>query len=360
MLLLYILPKKLRNKLRHSQRTLLHLMNVVLTFLLSCALFALGYRFFEKTSWIEAIWQTWQTATTVGYGNAPAQGLWGRLMTMFFGTITISYLPIIIGYSVDFVTSRREKIRMGLMENTHKNGYILFNFPGTAKTIKFISEIRRKEEHAPICIIDSRLEELPKEIIVTGDVRFIKGGLLDRSTYERANLGNAKAVIVFPFESGVSESDSTTETITKLVSNFINPDKTRIIHVLVDPDHAWLFAKSISTQVIEEIGINAIVQECQDKYSARIIEKLLSNKEGANPHTVVPDKLIGWSWSDFTRKMLETSHKHNLRINTFALVKNGIPDTCPTPDTKIEQGDYISILTHIGFNWEKFVELMMK
>ncbi|MCD4817077.1 MAG: potassium channel family protein [Candidatus Cloacimonetes bacterium] len=353
MLLFYLIPRKYRTQLKYKKTALLHLGNVILTFFISCIFFTIGFKFFENSTWIEAIWQTWQTATTVGYGNAPAEGLGGRFITIVFGTIVISYLPVIIGHAIDLISSNREKRRFGFMKNKQKNGYIIFNYPGANKLKRFIEEIRNTEIEIPICIVDAKLEELPREIVMLGDIHFVKGGLIDKETYQLANLKNSKTILVFPNESGSPEADSTTQTIVQLIEQFVDNQKTRVIHVLVDPKHSWLFDNTLSTQVLEDIGMYAAVQECQDPFSAKIIEKILTNTEGANPQTVKPDKIIGWTWGEFLTKLVEISINYEIKINAFALIQNSSPDTCPAANITITKDDFISVLADNNFVWSE-------
>ena len=315
--------------------------------------FIVSFKFAEPVSWEESVWQAWQTFTTVGYGNAPATTTTGRVITMLLSTLGIAFVGALFAAAFDFKTSMSDKRKNGFMNNPHKNGYVIFNFPGSNTVHRLIKEWRTVEPKVPICIVDSRLEELPKSIALLSDVHFVSGNTLDKNTYLRANLKENKAVIVFPIEKNVSDSDGATKTIVELVELFVS-ENTRIIHVLVDSNNAWMFKKSRSHAIDADLEILAVVQESQDEHSSTIVEQLLLNTEGANPQTFYPQKIIGWTWGQLQQKTTELSLAQNLRCNLLAIVKQSIPDSCHRQNTIIEKGDALSFIAYEEFNWEQF------
>ncbi len=145
--------------------------------------FVILFKFAESVGWEESIWQAWQTFTTVGYGNAPATTTLGRIITMILSTLGIAFVGALFAAAFDFKTSIVEKRKNGLMNNPHKNGYVIFNFPRANVASRLIEEWRMVEPKVPICIVDSQLEELPKSIAMFPNVHYVNGNTLDRTTY---------------------------------------------------------------------------------------------------------------------------------------------------------------------------------
>ncbi|MEN7551222.1 potassium channel family protein [Rapidithrix thailandica] len=322
-------------------------------------IFTVAFKYAEEVSFEEAIWQAWQTFTTVGYGNRPAETTLGRIITIIFSTLGIAFLGALFSASFDYKQYLIHKKQSGQMSNPFTDGYVIFNFPGISTTINLINELRIVEKNVGICIVDARLEKLPESISQLGKVHFLKGETLNKATYEKAHLKENKAVIVFPFESHRTESDGATKTTIDLVAKFVG-NQTRILHVLVDPKNSWMFDDSPSTQILGELEVLAIVQECQDKYSAVIIEKLLLNTQGANPNTVQPQKIIGWTWEQLVLQSMRVCRKHNVHVNFLALVSKGVSNACPSLDTVIQEGDIISLLTYHRLDWKHFEEELLK
>lgn len=338
-------------------------MEFVLLFLLIFTVFLILYKWSEGVSWEEALWQGWQTFTTVGYGNQPARTLEGRIVTMVLSTMGIAVLAGIFSEIFEHRRLMVEKKNLGLMKNPIKDGYVIFNFPEIHQGFNFINELRTVERNVGICIVDNNLERLPETIAILPNIHFIKGSPLIRDTYERSRITDNKAVIIFPNKPSVSNSDGETKTIVDLVTKFVKSVpgcQTRIVHILADPRNAWMFQDGYSTQVSERFELLAVVQELQDKYSAEIIETLLTNSRGASLKTVTPRDIIGWTWEEFVQRSIAVSRRTNLPCNPLALIKNGENNACPSLDDVIESGDCISVITFSNFKWDKFEKELVK
>ncbi|MEH0158641.1 potassium channel family protein [Limibacter armeniacum] len=315
--------------------------------------FGVLFKWLEDVSWEESFWQAWQTFTTVGYGNKPAETLEGRIVTMFLSTLGIAFVGMLFSTAFDYKQYLKDQKRLGFMENPIRNGYVIFNFPGTSVTTRLIRELRNVEKGVGLCIVDGNLEQLPDSLQSEKDLHFVKGNILSQDTYEKAHLNENKAVIVFPVDKNNKASDGSTRTMIDLVKRFTNGG-TRIMHVLVDEENAWMFEDTSSTQIYGDLEVLALVQECQDQHSAQIIEQLLSNSQGASPHTVYPKKVIGWTWSELEEKVTIAKRNSGTNCNLFALVQNGKLNTCPPSDQIITEDAVISVIAYKDFNWSNF------
>lgn len=239
------------------------------------------------------------------------------------------------------------------MKNPHKNGYVIFNFPGVQHILAFVQEIRMVEKSVGICIVDSALEELPLALVRLPKVHFVSGSALDKDTYERAALLENKAAIVFPVNPGKVDSDGSTRTIVALINRFAQ-GKVRIMHVLVDGKNEWMFQDLPSTPIAEGLEVLVLVQECQDPYSAAVLEHLLKNSEGANPHTVTPKGVLGMTWNELHMRMLAVANQTGARVNLLALIREGRVQVCPSPSEILEEGDLLSVIGESDFEWSAF------
>ncbi len=342
----------------HRPLTVL-LYGVALALLISIA-FVVSFKYLEDVSWEEAVWQAWQANTTVGYGSRPAESTWGRMATMVLGTIGIAFVGATITAVFDYRTDQRQRRRIGLMNNPYRDGYVVFNFPGRARFMALVQELRHVEEDVGICMVDGRLEELPDSVAALPSIHFVRGSILDRDTYERAGLKNNRVVIVFPIDLSVPDSDATTKTVVDLVERFV-PADTRVIHVLVDPENEWMFADSPSTSILETLEVLAVVQECQDPYSAPAIQRLMHNTEGASLDTVQPQQIVGWTWRDLQVRSALTAERLQVQVNPLSIIKNGAPDNCPAAQTVIEAGDLLCVINQLGsLDWEQFEQELVR
>lgn len=311
------------------------------------------FKITESVGWEEAIWQTWQTFTTVGYGNAPANTSGGRWTTMFWGTLGIALLPLIISGVIENKLEKINRRKFGVNDNPIRNGIVVFNFSSADQIRGLILQIQHVRKDMGFCIIDEKLDELPPSVASLKNVEFLKGECLRESTYKRANLDKNNTTIIFPKEPGQSSSDGLTRLIIDQVSKFMNR-KGRIIYLVVDSENDHLFEDCPGVSVYEAFEIYAIAQEITDPFSSELIEKLLLNTYGANPKTLTPTKIIGWNWMEFQLNTIQLGAKQGIAVNPLGLIKDSKTYSCPAWDTKIETGDLISMIGYDDFDWKKF------
>lgn len=311
------------------------------------------FKIAESVGWEEAIWQTWQTFTTVGYGNAPATTSGGRWTTMFWGTLGIALLPLIISGVIENKMERINRRKFGMDDNPIRDGIVIFNFSSADQVRGLILQIQYAREDMGFCIIDERIDELPPSVANLNHVEFLKGQCLRESTYKRAHLDKNNTAIIFPKEPGHSSSDGLTRLIIDQVSKFMNGNG-KIIYMVVDSENDHLFEDCPGVSIYEAFEIYAIAQEITDPFSSELIEKLLLNTYGANPKTLTPTKTIGWNWSEFQLGAIQLGTKQGVSVNPLGLIKDSKTYSCPAWNTKIEAGDLISMISYDDFNWKRF------
>ena len=186
-MILFLLPSRLRARLKRRE-PLVRMTDLLLLMFIMSWVFTFVLRYVEDLSVIEAIWQVWQTATTVGYGNRPAESVVGRIVTMLFGLSQIVVFGAMIGAVFDYRQDAKERRILGHMRNPHRKGYVVFNFPGEAEFRALIQELRYVEDDVPICVVDDRITSLPSTVAPLHNIHFVHGSTLARETYERARI----------------------------------------------------------------------------------------------------------------------------------------------------------------------------
>ncbi|MFC1609090.1 ion channel [Patescibacteria group bacterium] len=358
---IFLLPQFMR-KYIYKNRGMMRLIHLStwLTFLFST--FVLGIYFFEKSTLEEAVWLAWQTFTTVGYGDLPAKTILGRLMTMVVGTAGIGFLTSFIGILMEIKLEKITRRRYGFMPNKTKNSCVIVGIPSVADFFLFREQFKSQGIEMHFCIVDEKAEELPLEISSLGlEVHFVKDRLLRPKTYKKANVEHASSVIVLPKESGVSASDALTESIARMISRMIDPKKTRLTYIYVDPENRPIFDELPAVGILENFEILGLFQEIVDQYTYQITERLLRNSSDEVPHTVdIDSEIMGWTWGKLTRSISELSEETGADVNPLAHIRGHEPTSCPSQRIQIEEGDQISIIVHHGFNWKKFQRELIK
>lgn len=351
-MILLFLPRRLHSRLKQN-RIILGLLDLLICMFATCLVFIIGFKYTEGVSWEEALWEVWQTVTTVGYGNSPPKTSAGRWVTMLCGLVGIALLGATISAVFAWRDELKTRRRMGMLPNPFTEGYVFFHFPGEARLMSIITQLRATEEDISICVVSNFIEELPASIASLRNVHFLKGSILNKATYERANLQHSKGVVIFPRQSGDEESDAITKVVVDLVTQFVGP-QTHLMHFLVNPDNAWMFQGSRSHPILEHLEVLVLVQECQDRGTAPLVQRLLMNDAGVNPETVVPHRVVGWTWEELHHATIQAAKKSKVPVTLFALIRGDNSDPCPPYETVIERGDHISIIAHSHLDWSRF------
>lgn len=358
--LINFLPRRLR-RVVERQESLGKVVNALGLFALVSIAFCIGIKYAEDLPWDEAAWQVWQTVTTVGYGNKPAAGLAGRFITMLLGLVGIALMGVAISGWFDWRDERRERLRNGAMDNPFIDGYLIVNFPGVAKFQALATELASFDGNTNICVLDSQLEHLPTPVcqIPGVKVHFVRGSLLSEATYRRAGADRCKVAIVFPQQTGVSESDATTRMIVDILSGLLTAS-ARLSHILVSPENEWLFRNSRSNTVLEIDEILVLVQECLDPLSANVVQDLLRTSNHINPRTFPVGRLVGWTWAEFQRACITAAERDGLIATPLALIRPSGHDLLPAPSTSIAAEDQLSLVVPDGFDWQRFESSLMR
>lgn len=358
--MLFFLPKKFRSRLAGKHVTLFSLIDLWVSFLLVVLIAGFALANAEKIGIKDALWQVWQTVTTVGYGDGPAKSDYGRLATVVYSVAGIVLFGKLISVHSDYREERRRERRFGFMKNPETNGYVILRFPGESNATTLIAELRKCDPTVPICIVDPNLEELPTSVQVLHGVHFVRGSLLSRETYEKAGLATCKQIVLFPDPAQGPEGDATSRTILELVEKVANHN-VPVIFVLADANNLWMFDGCHAKPIHANVEVLLIAQECEDPSSAAAIQGMLSNLAGANPKTVpVSESLHGMAWGEMESRFPRSCQLLGVRASPLALVREGKPNHLPPFETPIQPNDQLILLAAGDIRWPELEATLAK
>lgn len=158
------------------------------------ALGVLGFRLITAMSWIDAIYMTVITVTTVGYGEVIPLGETGRLFTVFLIIISVFVFAYAISVITEYILSR------SALRNIIQR-----------KTLK---KIKRMENHIIICGFgrngkeaSEKLSAHDQEFVIiekdrdvieryeNSDISFVEGNASEDEVLEKAGIHQAKCLI---------------------------------------------------------------------------------------------------------------------------------------------------------------------
>lgn len=264
-----------------------------------------GFLFFELPAkpdlqWTDALWWSFVTMTTVGYGDYFPVNSGGRYLigipVMVFG---IGFLGFIISEVASGLIETRSRRLQGKMIFKKKEHILIINYCRLENVLTIIKELKSDSLTAKkdICLVDETLEELPMEL-VEQKVSFVKGDPTREEVMEQANLREASHALILSKDPGDSHSDDQ-NLATALVIENIHPDVFSVVEV-VNPKKIKQFkmAGCDSIVCVSELTSNLVIQELQDPGVLKVIRELTSNSFGQQLYLASIKQMRNWDFEE--------------------------------------------------------------
>ncbi len=298
----------------------------------------------QDITYIDSIWWSMVTMTTVGYGDFFPKTIIGRFLitypTMVIGIGLIGYLIGVVAESIIDFAARKRK---GLMEITFSDHIIICNYPSEEKVLNLIKELKFVPElkNKRIVLITEVIDQLP-ESFKNDKIRFIKGVPTDEVTLLKANILNCNGVIILS-ESNNYIADDRSYTIGSLIEimekNFKTPIKT--ITEIIRERNKPLIEKAEVDGIVSTEGISGqlIVQEFVNPGINGVLKQLMTNSIGSQLYLYETD-LGGYKITDLQLKAI----KYDKDIQIIGVSREGKDILNPKKGFILQEKDKLIII----------------
>lgn len=322
-------------------RALLRTLSVLLFFI---ALHTVAMVSLEGMPVWSAIWLTFTTLTTVGYGDLSASTPLGQLATIvLMYSCGITLMTFLISDYVDYRIARRERIRTGHWDWNMAEHILIINSPRfnrEAYFMRLITQIRVSGEYAdtPILLLNEDFTDgLPDTLRRLGVVHVT--GLASRpDDLKRAGAERSRHIVVLARDEYSTDSDSYTFDICyRLFEQHLGPRV--IVECVDDQNRSRLRGLKIKTVLrpirsYPEIIVRAMVAPGVEL----IIEDMFTH---ANDHAVrYPVWLEGERWADVVNAVVQS----NLGTPLAYVAKDGEVFTHPDGDERVHAQSLIMLV----------------
>lgn len=246
-----------------------------------------GYMFFEiakkpETKWVDALWWSVVTMTTVGYGDMFPESLGGRIFvaipTMIIGIGLLGFVLSVVATAL--IEARANEMR-GNGRIRVKKHIVICNYPNRHRVQDLVEQIRADESTTStgIVLVDPELEELPIELARRG-VQFVRGNPAKGEVLRRARIEQAQGALVLARNQLDEMSDHTTLAILLTIEDINSAVFT--VAELVDNNNRELLRRTGCDAIVCLAGFttNFMVQELLDPGVQSVLDQLTSTDYG--------------------------------------------------------------------------------
>lgn len=239
-----------------SLRSQLYRLSVILFGVL--CLHALAMMALEGMGWLDAIWLTLTSATTVGYGDLSAETPWGRVTTMvlLYG-VGIAILAQVAAMYFEYRQETRNRMLKGDWSWSMENHIVFLNCPeemGEAYFHAAISQLRASGEslaQAPILIVSDAFDNGLSSRLRELDVVHVSKPIMESQTLHDASVESAHTVVILAHHPQDLYADSVTfELIYRLRDMGV---KGRIVAEVVNDEKRERMVKAGANSVLRPI-----------------------------------------------------------------------------------------------------------
>ena len=282
-----------------------------------------GFLYFEQAkntdlTWLDAIWWSIVTMTTVGYGDyfpvTPSGRFFVAVPSMVIGIGMLGF--VISDICTRLIESKSKKMR-GQSKVTSEGHILIINYPGLEKVKNLVLELRsdHKTRDKRIVLIDEKLDELPPALHEVG-VRFIKGNPTDEDVLNRANIQQAAYALILIEATATTHSDDI-----NLATALVYRNRNKELYIIAeamnpDKNDQYKIAGCDSVICLSEFSTNFFIQELQDPGVKDIIYNLTSNRIGQQVYLIDIQNIQNKNYKDVVLRSLD------LNVSTFGLMRN--------------------------------------
>ena len=309
-----------------------HLLLSVLLALCIFLLGASGYMMIEGWDFLDAVYMTVITLTTVGYGEVHEVSRIGQIYTIFLIFIGVAFFLFVAGSVVQFMVEGRIRIILGRRSldkkiDRLKNHYIVCGYGRIGRVL--CNQLKRKP--MDLVVIDKNLELIP--IFDDDKVLYVSGDASDEAILHKAGILRAKGLIA------VLATD-TENVFLVLTARQLNPDLYIIARASQDESKSKLQAAGANrVESPYEMGAVSMAQRIIRPTVTNFLNLAFAHKRKDIQMEEIPVN----SSSDLINVMLKDSGiRQQFNLIIIAIKKpDGSMLFNPSYETVIEPGDTV-------------------
>jgi len=322
---------------RFLQRENLHRLFLALVILV--VLGTIGIALFEPDiKWKDAVWYSFVTITTVGYGDFSPQTLAGRTVGVIIMVFGIDLLGLFTATIASIFVEKKLKEERGMTAFDYENHIIVCEWNDRARDIVRELRLDRRIESTPIVLI-ADIETKP----VDAEQFYFIQGTVTEENLQRANLKSANTVVILGDDGVETNARDAKAVLTTLTVESINSSAYTIVE-LSSESNVQYCERAHADEIIvgSEFSTKLISRAAIDHGISKVLSELLSSRRGNDLVKVaLPAGLAGKTFIDVFTEMKCSDHSIVLAVqkgNQGTVISN------PAVDLVLDASDHLILI----------------
>ena len=290
-------------------------------------------------SWNNALWYSFVTITTVGYGDFSPVTAGGRVMGIVIMVFGIGILGLFTANIASIFVAKKMKEDRGMHSFEFENHIIICEWNHRARDI--IKELRMDQRlDTTLIILIAEIEAKPLD---DDNLYFIQGGVTEENL-KRANLQKAKTVVILGDDNLEANARDAKAVLTTLTVETINPDVYSIVE-LVNEANVQHCERANANEIIvgSEFSSKLISRAARDHGISKVLSELLSSRVGNDLYKIpVPSSIQGQKFIDVFTEMKRSQGSTILAVQKD---REGEVISNPPVDYRVAPNDYLILIS---------------
>jgi voltage-gated potassium channel len=285
-------------------------------------------------TWMDSIFMTFTTITTIGYGEIKPLGTAGRVLTMFVASTGIGSLFYLFTVLIDYLVSQGVEGGRGTrkMQERIKNLNQHYILVGLGRVGKQAAE-ELVESKSPFVVIDSSEEHI--RFAQNLGYLTIRGDATDDDVLESAGIKNAKGLIV-------TIGNDATNLYIILSAKLLNPN-VFIVTRVVDEDSVPKLLRAGANKAVSPYAIGGR-RLAHLMLSPRAVDFFETALHRGNTALSVGEILVTPGTPTVGRSLETLRIPQKTGATLLAVLREGNPVVSPRGDVVISSGDHLLAL----------------
>ncbi len=296
-----------------------NLPRLVVSLFLVCLLGGTAILVFENGeagfgSVLDSMWWALVTMTTVGYGDKVPMSLGGRLLASFVMLSGVAIVSLFTATVSSLFVAKKLREERGLQKVFFKDHFVILGWNASGlEAVETLINWENPEGDTSIVLVSDLSQELIEEYqqrFTAGNLTFLKGDYTGTAVLNRAQVADARAVLILP-DSGQSPEIADERTVlATLAVKSVSPRAKVLVQVIRRQSEGHLRRAGADKVIIADKYTGQLLANCAVAPNiSRVLDSLLDVGHGPYFKSLKLSKeSVGWTFEELSRRLKRTQN----------------------------------------------------